>query len=221
MTLVIANKNYSSWSMRAWLVMRHFGFRFDEIVIPLDEPDTHTRILVHSPSGKVPCLMVDGMPVWDTLAIIEYLAETAPRKRIWPEAPRARATARSASAEMHAGVTALRRACPMNLRKTFGFRGWGGAEAAADVKRIEAMWARLLERFGGPFLFGEFCAADAMYAPVVARFYNYGLPVSELTRTYMNHVRALPAWQEWRAASLKEPWVMAHNEPDWPDVQKL
>lgn len=215
MTLVIANKNYSSWSMRAWLVMRHFGFRFEEIVIPLDEPDTHTRILVHSPSGKVPCLMVDGMPVWESLAIIEYLAETAPKKRIWPELPRARATARSCSAEMHAGFTALRRACPMNLRKTFDFRNWGGAAAAADVKRIEAMWAQLLERFGGPFLFGEFCAADAMYAPVVARLTGYGWPIAPETAAYAERIEALPAYREWRDAGVAETWIIPSDEvPD-------
>lgn len=212
LTLVIANRNYSSWSMRAWLVMRHFEFDFEEVVIPLDQEDTRERILVYSPSGRLPCLMDEGLPVWDSLAIIELLAEKAPKQAIWPVKPRARAMARSISAEMHAGFWALRRACPMNLRKTFEFRKWGGAEAAADVRRIQQLWAQALELFGGPFLFGEFSAADAMYAPVVTRLRGYGWQVTKENDAYMRAVEELPAFREWCEDAQREKWVIPADE---------
>lgn len=213
MQLVIANKVYSSWSLRAWLVARHFEIPFDETVIPLDQPDTHDKILRYSPSGRVPCLIDGETVVWDSLAIIEYLAETHPDRAIWPADRAARALARSVSAEMHSGFAALRSACPMNLRKTFPYRDWG-RPAAENALRIVDLWrdARRRHGAGGPFLFGAFTAADAMYAPIVTRFETYSWPVDPDTRSYMDAVMALPAFQAWKAGADKETWVVPSDE---------
>lgn len=212
--LVIGNKNYSSWSLRPWLVARHFGIAFDETMILLDMPDTREQILRYSPSGRVPCLVDGEIATWETLAIIEYLAERFPEHAIWPRDPVARALARSIANEMHAGFGALRSACPMNLRKTFPWQDWGGPAAAADVARIVALWRDARARFGqgGPFLFGAFSAADAMYAPVVTRLKTYSWPVEPDIRAYIDAVFDLPAMRAWCDAAATETWIVPSDE---------
>jgi glutathione S-transferase len=205
--LIVANKAYSSWSQRAWILLAHFKIPFEETVIPLDLPETHARILKHSPNGKVPALIDGPIAVWESLSVIEYVAETHPEKAIWPRGKAARAHARSLAAEMHAGFQALRQACPANFRRPV--RKLALSEAAeADVVRIEAAWAHARKTFGkaGPFLFGRFCAADAMFAPVVNRLHIYDVPVSRRTREYMAAVMALPAWKAWVADAEAEEW---------------
>lgn len=218
-TLVIANKLYSSWSLRPWLMLRQAGIAFDEVLIPLDRPDTAERIRRYSPAGRVPVLVDGDVTVWDTLAILEYAAERWPEAGVWPADPAARALARSISAEMHSGFTALRSTCHMNLGRRFGPRD-RGPEIAADVARIEGMWRDARSRFGGdgPFLFGAFSGADAMYAPVATRLDTYSIPVSEDARAYMDAIFALPAFKAWRDAALGEPWVVAKDEADEPSV---
>jgi glutathione S-transferase len=213
--LVIGNKRYSSWSLRPWLVMTHFAIPFDETKILLDLPGTKAEILRFSPSGRVPCLIDGDIAVWETLAIIEFLAESFPDRAIWPRDRAARARARAVANEMHAGFTALRNACPMNLRRDFAPRDWGGA-AARDVARIEDLWRDARARFGaaGPFLFGAFSAADAMYAPVVARLAGYGWPIASDTRAYVDAVQALPAYRAWKAGADEETEIVAADEVD-------
>jgi glutathione S-transferase len=220
LTLIIGNKNYSSWSLRPWIAMKVKGIDFVERVIPLYEPGSREQALQYSPAGTVPVLIDGKSHVWESLAILEHLAERFPKAGFWPAEAAARSHARVVAAEMHAGFAALRRHCPMNMWLPPKPRPQG-EEVMADVRRIDALWSDCRTRFGrgGPFLFGPFCAADAMYAPVVARFFSYRLGVGELSRAYMGAVMALPAWTEWRAAALKEPWVMQHNEPDWPLVR--
>ena len=214
-TLVIVNKLYSSWSLRPWLLLRQTGIGFDEVLIPLGQPDTRERILQSSPAGKAPVLIDGEVTVWESLAIMEYAAERWPQAEVWPADRPARALARSISAEMHAGFGALRSACPMNLGKTFSMKDRGAA-VAADVARIEAMWRDARTRFGqtGPFLFGTFSAADAMYAPVVTRLDTYSVPVAADTRAYMDAILSLPAFRTWRDAALKEPWTYREDEVD-------
>jgi glutathione S-transferase len=222
LTLVIGNKNYSSWSFRPWIAMKVAGIAFDEVVISLDAPDFKSRVSKLSGTGKVPALDDNGTHVWESLAILEYLAERFPAARLWPADPAARACARAISSEMHAGFVPLRRACPMNMWRPVKKRELND-EAVANVRRIETMWADCRTRYGagGPFLFGPFCAADAMYAPVVARFHTYDVEVDAAARAYMAAMRALPAWREWETAALKEPWVLAEDEVDWPQVLKV
>ena len=222
LTLVIGNKNYSSWSLRPWIAMKVAGIAFDEVVISLDAPDFKSRVSKISGTGKVPALDDNGTHVWESLAILEYLAERFPAARLWPADPAARAYARAISSEMHAGFVPLRRACPMNMWRPVKKRELND-EAVANVRRIEAMWKDCRARYGagGPFLFGPFCAADAMYAPVVARFHTYDVEVDAAARAYMAAMRALPAWREWETAALKEPWVLAEDEVDWPQVLKV
>lgn len=214
-TLLIANKCYSSWSLRPWLLMKQARIAFEEVVVPLDRPDTRERILKHSPAGKVPVLVDGDVTVWDSLAIVEHLAETREAGRVWPQDRAARAMARSVSAEMHSGFPALRRACPMNFGKKFGRRD-RGPDVARDVGRVTAIWREARERFGagGPFLFGAFSAADAMYAPVVARFVTYSIPLDEVSGAYALTVLSLPAFEEWKQAALREPWIIAADEVD-------
>jgi glutathione S-transferase len=212
-TLIIANKAYSSWSMRPWILLRHFAIPFEEVVVPLDLPDTRSAILRYSPAGKCPSLQDGPVSIWDSLAIIEYVAESHPDKAIWPRPKPARALARSLAAEMHSGFQALRAQCPMNLRrqpKPIKL----SAETQADVARIEAAWAAAREQFadGGPFLFGEFSAADAMFAPVVNRLQVYAIPVQPQTRAYMDAVMALPAWRDWEQDAAREPWSIDRYE---------
>ena len=220
--LVIGNKNYSSWSFRPWIAMKVAGIAFDEVVISLDAPDFKSRVSKIAGTGKVPALDDNGIHVWESLAILEYLAERFPAAQLWPADAAARAEARAISSEMHAGFVPLRRACPMNMWRPVKKRELND-ETAANVRRIEAMWADCRTRYGsgGPFLFGPFCAADAMYAPVVARFHTYDVEVDAAARAYMTAMRALPAWREWETAALKEPWVLAEDEVDWPQVLKV
>jgi glutathione S-transferase len=213
LTLVLANKAYSSWSMRPWMVLKRFDIPFDEIVIPMNQPETRAEMLKHAPSGKCPSLHDGTISVWDSLAIIEYLAETYPTFPIWPRGTEARAYARSLSAEMHSGFMALRRECPMNIRRPR--RAIKVSEdVRADVVRIDEAFADARTRFGaaGAFLFGDFSAADAMFAPVVNRFDTYDLPVSDTTRAYMAAMKALPAWQQWERDAFAEPWRIEHYE---------
>ena len=222
LTLVIGNKNYSSWSLRPWIAMKAAGIAFDEVVVSLDATDFKSRVSKISASGKVPALNDDGIHVWESLAILEHLAEKFPAAGLWPNDPAARAHARAIAAEMHAGFLPLRRACPMNLWRPVKKRELND-EVLANVTRIDAMWTDCRARFGGsgPFLFGAFGAADAMYAPVVARFHTYDVDVGTTARAYMSEVMALPAWREWKDAALKEPWVLPQDEIDWPVVLKV
>ena len=221
LTLIIGNKNYSSWSFRPWIAMKNAGIAFDEIVISLDAPDFKARVSPHSGTGKVPALVDGGVRVWESLAILEYLAEKFPAAGLWPSDPAARAHARVVASEMHAGFVPLRRHCPMNMWRPVTRRDLPG-DVLDNVRRIDTLWTDCRARFGaaGPFLFGAFGAADAMYAPVVSRFHTYAVEVGEPARAYMAAVMALPAWAEWREAALQEPWVLPHDEPDWPTVLK-
>ena len=223
LTLIIGNKNYSSWSFRPWIAMKTAGIAFEEVVISLDAPDFKARLAPHSGTGKVPVL-IDGqggaeVKIWESLAILEYLAEKFPTAGLWPSDSAVRAHARTVAAEMHAGFVPLRRHCPMNMWRPVKTRELPD-DVADNVRRIDALWADCRARFGagGPFLFGGFGAADAMYAPTVSRLYTYAAEVGEPARAYMAAVMALPAWAEWRAAALQEPWVLPHDEPDWPTV---
>ncbi|MDR3463139.1 MAG: glutathione S-transferase family protein [Beijerinckiaceae bacterium] len=214
LTLVIANKTYSSWSMRPWLLMRHFEIAFTEIVIPMDQASSKTAMLSHAPTGKCPALRDGDLAVWDSLAIIEYLAERHPEVPVWPRDRGARAVARSLAAEMHSAFLPLRRNCPMNMRRAPGALPLDPetrAAVAADVARIEAAWRDARQRFGagGPFLFGGFSAADAMFAPVVNRFEIYDLAGAADTKAYMGTVKALPAWRDWQSGAEAEPWHLA------------
>ena len=222
LTLVIGNKNYSSWSFRPWIAMRVAGIAFDEIVIPLYRDGSKERILSYSPGGKVPALIDGDVRVWETLAILEYLADKFPAAKLWPADAATRAHARTIASEMHAGFAPLRRTCPMNMWRPVKPRELT-AEVKANVARIDAMWTDCRSRFGvgGPFLFGAFGAADAMYAPVVSRFHTYAIEASPASRAYMAAVMALPAWSEWRTVALKEPWVLPEDEPDWPQVLRV
>jgi glutathione S-transferase len=215
--LIIGNKNYSSWSLRPWLAMKVAGIPFDEVLISLDAPDFKAQVTAHGGAGKVPVLIDGAIHVWESLAILEYLAERFPG--LWPAQEGARAHARAIAAEMHAGFLPLRRQLPMNIRRPVRKRPLDDA-AASDVSRIDAIWNDCREKFagGGPFLYGAFCAADAMYAPVVWRFHTYAVEVSATVRAYMEAVMALPASQEWREAARREPWVLPHDEIDWPNV---
>jgi glutathione S-transferase len=213
LTLVIANKAYSSWSFRPWILMRHFGIAFDEVVIPLAQDSTRAEILRYSPAGKCPALRDGEITVWDSLAIIEYLADLYPDKPLWPKPRAARAQARSLAAEMHAGFMGLRGLMPMNMRRAVKKHELT-PEASADVARIEQTFQQARDAFGqgGRFLFGDFSAADAMFAPVVNRLHVYDVPVTPATRAYMAAVMALPAWHEWRAQAEAEPWKIAKYE---------
>jgi glutathione S-transferase len=205
--LILANKAYSSWSLRPWILLTHFKIPFEEVVIPMDEPETRANMLKYAPTGKCPSLHDGKTAVWESLAIIEYVAETHPEKAIWPRGKAARAHARSLASEMHAGFGALRQACPTNFRRPVRAVAMS-EEVRADVARIEEAWAHARNTFGaaGPYLFGRFSAADAMFAPVVNRFHVYDAPVSKRTRAYMETIMALPAWQAWIAAAEAEPW---------------
>jgi glutathione S-transferase len=213
LTLVIGNKNYSSWSLRPWIAMRVSGIGFEETIIPLYELGSRERILAVSPTGKVPALIDGDIRVWESLAILDYLAERCPDAGLWPKDQAPRAHARSVAAEMHAGFAPLRRHCPMNMRRPVRARDLT-AEAATDVARINQLWTecRTLFGAGGPFLFGAFGAADAMFAPIVSRLHTYDIGVDSVARQYMTAIMALPAWREWHAAAEREPWVMPGNE---------
>jgi glutathione S-transferase len=212
-TLIIGNRNYSSWSLRGWLAASLSGIAFETELVRLSEPDSHAALLRHSPAGRVPVLRHDGRVVWDSLAIIEYLAELCPQAGLWPADPDARALARSIAAEMHAGFTALRSNMPMNLRKALPGKGRAPG-IAEDIERIGALWRDARRRFGseGPFLFGRYCAADAMYTPVATRFRTYGVELDPTCRAYCDAVLAWPAFLAWQEEALREPWIIPEDE---------
>jgi len=212
--LVIGNKNYSSWSMRPWLALRANDIAFDEIFIPLyTGAADKQRILSFSHSGKVPALIDGDVTIWDSLAIIEYVAEKFPKVRLWPEDRAGRAHARSISAEMHSGFAALRNECGMNLHRPVGAIALSD-EACGNIARIEQIWLECRARYGtsGPFLFGAFGGADAMFAPVVHRFRTYAIEVAAEAKAYMATMMSLPAFQEWTSAGLAETIVIDRFE---------
>ncbi|MEX0959191.1 MAG: glutathione S-transferase family protein [Burkholderiales bacterium] len=213
-TLVIGNKAYSSWSLRPWLLMSHCGIAFDEVRIPLYAQDSGARIRLYSAAGKVPVLIDGTTTVWDSLAICEYLAETHPEKRLWPMDRAARAQARSISAEMHAGFAALRNHMPMNVRRSLPGRG-RAPEVMKDVERVISIWNDCRSRHAavGPFLFGDFSIADAMFAPAVARLQTYQVELAGAAREYAGTILALPAMQRWYREALAEPETVAEYEP--------
>jgi glutathione S-transferase len=211
LTLIIGNKNFSSWSLRAWLAMKMAGVAFDEIRIALDEPASRANILKHSPSGRVPCLIDGDLTVWDSLAICEYINETQARGRMWPAQASSRAQARSVAAEMHSGFAALRAHLPMDVRARHPDRGAAALarpDVAADVRRVQDIWLECLARSGGPFLYGAFSIADAFFAPVVTRFVTYGVTLPPALGNYSERVLELPALREWIAAAQAEPEVI-------------
>ncbi len=220
--LTLGNKNYSSWSFRPWIALKVTGIPFAETVIPIYYPGSREKFLALSPAGKVPILQDGDVTVWESLAILEYVAEKFPDAGLWPRDAGARAHARAIASEMHAGFVPLRRQCPMNMWRPVKKLELS-AETAANVARIAAMWSDCRARFGrdGPFLFGRFGAADAMYAPVVSRFHTYAVEVGLASAAYMEAVMALPAWQEWYTAALKEEWVLEEDEVDWPTVLRV
>ncbi|HEV7578537.1 MAG TPA: glutathione S-transferase family protein [Caldimonas sp.] len=221
MQLYIGNKNYSSWSLRPWLLMKQAGIEFTERPLRLDWADGSpfkATLLALAPTGRVPLLIDDdGFAVWDSLAIIEYLAEAFPAKKLWPADRGQRARARSLCAEMHSGFAALRNRCPMNIEASLADVGrrcrsdW--PDVAADLRRLDAMWSEALAQSGGPFLFGAFGAADAFYAPVCARVRTYALPVGDAAADYVARVLALPAMQAWCEAARAENDFIEEDEP--------
>ncbi len=213
MHLIIANKLYSSWSLRAWMLLKAFDIEFEETLIAMYKPDTKDQMLKYGPTGKVPVLVDGEATVWESLAIVGHITERFPDKNIFPADPVARPHARSTCNEMHAGFTGLRSQCPMNLTARFEYK-FRGKEVEADVNRLEAMWADARSRFGqgGPFMYGEFSCADAMYAPVVTRLDTYQIPVSDQAREYMDAVLNHPAFLAWKEEAFKEPWFVDHYE---------
>jgi glutathione S-transferase len=220
MQLYIGNKNYSSWSLRPWLLMKHAGIPFEEIKLRLSQdPDSafKHRLAAIAPSGRVPVLVDEGFAVWDTLAIAEYLAEKYPARQLWPAQPLARARARSLCAEMHAGFAALRNHCGMNIEASLHEVGRKilaeQPEVRSDLARIEQMWQQQLREHGGPFLFGAFTIADAYFAPVCTRIRTYGLPVGPAVQAYVDTIWSLPAMQEWVSEALAEHDFIEFDEP--------
>ena len=213
--LVIGNKNYSSWSLRPWMALTMAGIPFREMVIPLDTPETAGLIAQHTAAGRVPVLHHGRQTVWESLAIMEYLAELFPEKHLWPKPLAARAIARAVANEMHAGFGALRNACPMNLRRPRKPVPMS-EQVLKDVARIERIWRDCRARYGkgGKFLFGRFSIADAMYTPVVTRFDTYAIKVADDTRAYMDTILNTEAFIAWREAALKETWIVPSDEVD-------
>jgi len=219
-TIYLGNKNYSSWSLRPWLALRHTGVPFAEVLIPLDQADSTTNIRRHSPTGRVPALRHGEILLWESLAICEYLAETFPAAQLWPADPGARAHARAVSNEMHASFAALRDKLPMDIRTRWPL---GGRMAAVDgdIRRVTAIWRECRERFGargangaGEYLYGGFTIADAMFAPVTTRFVTYGVPLDPLAAAYVAAVTRSPAMQAWAADAAQEPWTIHHDVDD-------
>jgi glutathione S-transferase len=219
--LYIGNKNYSSWSMRPWVLLKQAGIVFEEVRVRFDSFDAGSefkRVMGPvSPTGKVPVLVDGDLVVWDTLAIAEYVAETHPEKQLWPTNAKARARARSVCAEMHSGFTALRGNCPMNIEANLADTGaliWRDqAGVRADVQRLVDMWSALLEEHGGPMLFGEFTIADAYFAPVCMRLHSYALPLPPQISAYVDRVRALPGVKAWIDEALAEKDFLDFEEP--------
>jgi glutathione S-transferase len=202
-TLSISSKNYSSWSLRGWLLAKFSGLSFEEKLIPPDDAASKAEILLLSPSFLVPCLTHDGVTVWDTLAIAEYLNEVCPEAGLLPGERGARARCRSICGEMHSGFSALRSALPMNLKGHFPkFKVWSRAQA--DIERITTVWRECMATYGGPYLFGRRSMADAMYAPVVTRFLTYSVALDDVSSAYCTHIMAMPEMQEWISAAKLE-----------------
>ena len=215
-TLVIGNKNYSSWSLRPWMLLRHLGLAFDEVQIALSQPDTRTHIAQYSPAGRVPVLRHGALTIWESIAIGEYLCELTGRG--WPSDRAARAHARVLSAEMHAGFQVLRDQWPMSAR-AIGRRTPMTAGLAADIARIDALWSDCRQRFGsnGPWLCGDYSLADAMYAPVALRFRSYGATLSAAAGSYLDTVLQDAPLQQWLADAALETWTIAYSEVGLPD----
>jgi glutathione S-transferase len=220
MQLYIGNKNYSSWSLRPWLLMKHAGIAFDETVLRLswdDDSPFKKKLLAIAPSGRVPLLVDDGFAVWDSLAIAEYLAERFADRQLWPADAKARARARSICAEMHSGFAELRGTFGMNIEAAMPEVGERmlreNAGAARDLKRIDAMWREALQASDGPFLFGSFSIADAFFAPVCTRIRTFALPVGPEAAAYARRILALPAFREWETAALAEHDFLLEDEP--------
>jgi glutathione S-transferase len=211
--LVLGSRNYSSWSLRPWLAMKSAAIPFEETVLPIYLPGARQAILAFSPSGKVPVLLDGGIRVWESFAIIEYVAEKFPAAGLWPQDAAERAYARAIANEMHAGFLPLRRRCPMNMRRPPGAIELTD-DVRADVARIEGIWSECRARSAarGAFLFGAFGAADATFAPVVSRFHTYGIVLGAPGRDYMHAVMNLPAWSAWAKAAAVEPWVLPQFE---------
>lgn len=214
-TLVIGDKNYSSWSLRPYMALAMAGIAFDEKLIHFGDPTFGKAVKKISKASLVPILVHGKITIWDSLAIMEYAAETWPDRYLWPKNKSARAMARSVSAEMHSGFRILRSACPMNLRRTIKSVPMNDG-LAVDVARLESLWreCRKAHGSGGPFLFGKFSIADAMFTPVVTRLETYDIKVSTDTQHYMNAILATPAFHDWRAGALNETWVVAEDEVD-------
>jgi glutathione S-transferase len=207
LTLIVGNRNYSSWSLRPWLAMKQAGLAFDEVRVPLNQPDSKAQILRYSPSGRVPCLIDGALAVWDSMAICEYVNERYADGGLWPRDVEQRARARSIAAEMHSGFAALRTHMSMDIRGRYPERGAAAAarpDVSADIARIESIWTDCLAS-GAPFLFGAFSIADAFYAPVVTRFRTYAVALPARLAAYSDAVFALPSMQEWVAAAAAEP----------------
>jgi len=214
LTIYLGNKNYSSWSLRPWLALKQTGAPFEEVMIPLDQPDSIATLRRHSPSGRVPVLQHGALTIWESLAICEYLAEQFPAARLWPEEREARAHARAVSNEMHGGLADLRKYLPMDINRRWPL-GDRMAKARRDIERVAAIWRECRARFGsrganggGDFLFGGFTIADAMFAPVVTRFVTYSVPLDSVCSAYVAAVQRWPAMQDWTAAAKAEPWVI-------------
>jgi glutathione S-transferase len=213
-TLTISSRNYSSWSLRGWLLTKFSGLPFVEKVIPPDDPAMRAELLLLSPSFLVPCLTHEGISVWDTLAIAEYLHEVRPDALLLPRDCTRRARCRSISGEMHSGFAPLRSGLPMNLKGDFpGFKVW--ARAKADIDRITTIWRECLDLYGGPFLLGERSMADAMYAPVVTRFLTYHIELESSSRAYCRTIMAMPELAEWSEAAKLEPTEMEELEVEF------
>jgi glutathione S-transferase len=212
--LLIGNKNYSTWSLRPWLVLRHFNISFEEELLRLDGEGWKQNLIDKTPTGRVPVLVDDDLQLPETIAIIEYVADTNPHKPIWPSDIRSRALARAAAAEMHAGFQKIRNAAPMNLRAHHPGR-IDLSEVQSDLDRLEVLLVGLIERSGGPFLFDDFSAADAMFAPMATRLRTYMLPTSPALTGYIDAIYGLPAFVAWREQALLEPWVVEEDEIDF------
>ncbi len=202
-TLTISSKNYSSWSLRGWLMVKQSGIKFKEITVAPDDPEARAEILLLSPSIRVPCLEYDAIKVWDTLAIGEFVSEIAPKSGMLPKDQMQRAHCRSICGEMHSGFSALRSSLPMNIKASFPkFKVW--SKAQADIARIQDIWRECLDAYGGPFLFGKFTMADAMYAPVVTRLRTYGVELDKDCQGYCDAIWSHPHTQTWIVAAQRE-----------------
>ena len=211
--LTITSRNYSSWSLRGWLICKASGINFEVKTVGADDPDARAELLHLSPSFLTPKLEYDGIEVWDVLAIAEFLNEIKPKAKLLPDDRATRAHCRAVSGEMHQGFVNLRSALPMNIKGHYpGFKVWQGAQT--DIDRVLSIWRGCFAAYGGPFLFGALSGADCMYAPVVTRIRSFSLPVSDVSKAYMDAVLNHPAFLEWEAASKAEPWTNPNSEVD-------